>query len=130
MSQRSGFFESGLDRIRETVESASKELRRVQKQVDARRKALEKRVATQRRALEKRAQQRFDRVASRLRRSSLLKNAEAVREGATRQIEAGVESMLQALQIASRSDLERIDRKLSQLSRKLKDIEKGSEAAA
>lgn len=126
MSKRASLLETGLDRVRTTVATATKELRRVQKRVDAQRKTLEKRVATRRKALEKRASSVLDQV----RESSLVKTAEALRLGATRQIEARVESVLGVLQIPTRSELERIDRRLSQISRKLKDLERGSSVAA
>jgi len=131
MSQRStSLLETGLDRVRATVTTATKELRRVQKRVDVQRRTLEKRVASRRKALEKRAATELDRVLGQVRGSSLARTADALRLGATRQIEAGLETVLGALQIPTRSELERIDRKLAQISRKLKDLEKGSAAAA
>jgi hypothetical protein len=130
MSQRSSLIETGIDRVRTTVETATKEIRRVQKRVESQRKTIEKRVASQRKAFEKRAQAQLDRVVSQVRDSAIAKNAEALRAEATRRLEAGVETVLSVLPIASRSELERVDKKLSQISRKLKDLEKGSSAAA
>jgi hypothetical protein len=120
MSQRSSLIDTGLDRVRTTVASARKEIRRLQKRVEVQRKDLDKRVAIQRKAL--------GRAVSRVRATALVKNAEALRAEATRRFEAGVESVLGVLP-ASRSELERVDRKLTQISRKLKELERGSTAA-
>jgi hypothetical protein len=129
MSQRESLVQTGIDRVRTTVEStvngANKELRRVQKRLESQRKTFEKRFASQRKALEKRAQG----LVSQVRENPLIQRAEAIREGATRQLEATVETVLAAFPIATRSDVERIDRKISQLSRKLKEIEKDGAAA-
>ena len=49
---------------------------------------------------------------------------EAWRKDAAKQYESGIEAFLSALQIASKSDVQRIDRKISQLNRKLREMEK------
>ena len=45
-----------------------------------------------------------------------------MRKDAVKQIEQGVSDVLSALQIASRSDLQRVDRKISALSKQVKEM--------
>jgi len=118
MAQSMSLVQEGLDRVRSVVKSVDKELQRVQK-----------RVAAQRKQLEKRTSQQVDRTLTQLRESPLGQRAESLRSEASQRLEASVEGVLAALQIASKSDLQKIDRKLSQLTRKLKDIEKGAPTA-
>ena len=57
--------------------------------------------------------------------SPALKRLETLRKDVQQQLTDTADNLLRLLQIASRSDVERIDRKLSQLSRKLREIEEG-----
>ena len=57
-------------------------------------------------------------------RLPLARRVDQLRIDAERAIERSVDTFLGALQIASKSDLERIDKKLGQVSRKLKEIER------
>ncbi len=129
MAQRSSLVKDGLQRVRTAAEGLDHGLRRLQKRLDAQRKNLEKRVEQQRKAIEKRTQREFERLLVRLRGSKLAHRAETIREDAAQRLETGASTLLGALQIASKGDLDRIDRKLSQLSRKLKDLEKTGAAA-
>jgi polyhydroxyalkanoate synthesis regulator phasin len=56
------------------------------------------------------------------------KRIESWRKDATKQYESGVEAFLSALQIASKSDVQRIDRKISQLNRKLREMDRPKSA--
>ena len=67
-------------------------------------------------------------IVKQLRANSLVKRVQALPKNATRQIESGVDGLLSALRIASKADLQRIDRRLGQISRKLKDIERNRRA--
>ena len=129
MAQRSSLIQDGLQRVRTAVEGLDHGLRRLQKRLDAQRKNLEKRFETQRKAIEKRTQRQLEGLLARLRESKLGHRAETLREDAAQRLETGASALLGALQIASKGDLDRIDRKLSQLTRKLKDIEKNGAAA-
>ena len=44
----------------------------------------------------------------------------------TKQIEKNVDSLLEALNVASQSDLRRVNRKLSKIDKKLRELEKSS----
>jgi len=126
MAQQS-LVDTGVERVRTVVHDANRRIQRLQKQIDVRRKTVEKELSTRRRRLEQRTQKEVARLVARAQKLPLLKRASALREEASRQIESGVETVLGVFQIASRGELERIDRKLSQISRKLRELEKGIE---
>ncbi|MCC6642129.1 MAG: hypothetical protein IT386_13295 [Deltaproteobacteria bacterium] len=129
MAQQS-LVETGVERVRTAVTDANRRFQKLQKQLDARRKNVEKELTTRRRKLEQRAQKQVSRLVSRAQKLPLVKRATELGEDASRQIGTGVETLLGALQIASRGDLDRLDRKLNQISRKLRDLEKSSEEHA
>lgn len=129
MAQRSSFVQDGLQRVRTAAEGFDHSFRRLQKRLDAQRKSFEKRIESQRKTLERRTQRQLERLLVRLRESKLVHRAGTLREDATQRLETGASALLGALQIASKGDLDRLDRKLSQLSRKLKDIEKNGATA-
>ena len=70
-----------------------------------------------------RTRKQAKRMRTELRRYPVFKRVERLQADARRQIETGVDRFLGTFQIASKSDLDRIDRKLDRISRKLKDIE-------
>jgi hypothetical protein len=129
MAQRSTLVQDGLQRVRTAAESLDHRFRLLQKRLDAQRKSFEKRIESQRKTIERRTQRQLERLLARLRGSKLAHRAETLREDAAQRLETGASALLGALQIASKGDLDRIDRKLSQLTRKLKDIEKNGAAA-
>jgi hypothetical protein len=63
-------------------------------------------------------------VRSELGRLPLTRRIEQLRGEAERVAVRGVDLVLGALQIASKQDLDRIDRKLGQVSRKLREMER------
>jgi hypothetical protein len=129
MAQRSTLVQDGLQRVRTAAEVLDHRFRRLQKRFDAQRKSFEKRIESQRKSIERRTQHELERLLARLRESKLAHRAETLREDAAQRIEAGASTLLGVFQIASKSDLDRIDRKVSQLTRKLKDIEKNGATA-
>jgi len=120
---QTSLVEQSVDRVQDALRNLDKEFQRFQKQVKTRRRTLEKRIETQRKSIEKQARKQIKAV----RGSDVVKRAETLSSDLAEQLESGVETMLGALQIASKSDLERIDRKLNRLSRKLKELEKAEE---
>ena len=117
--------ESAVGNMRSAVKVANRRLQKLQKEIDGRRKSVEKDLRAGRRRLEQRTQREVSRLVARAEKLPLVKQATSFYGDASRQLEAGVETVLGALQIASRSEVERLDRKLSQVSRKLRDLEKG-----
>jgi hypothetical protein len=128
MAQQANFVQEGVDRVREAVSSIESDFQRVQqrveKQLSARRKAIEKQVKARRKNIEKKTQKQVQRLRSELKKNPYVKRAQGVVEDATKQWENGVDSVLGVLQVASRRDVSRIDRKLNQINRKLRDLEK------
>lgn len=118
MSQRNSLVQDGLERVRSAVTSLDREWKQVNK-----------RVTRRRHAIERQTQQQVTEIVSQLQRNPWVKRAQTLADDAQRQIGAGVGTVLGTLQIASKSDLERIDRRLAQIARKLKEIEK-KEAAS
>jgi len=125
MAQRStNLVQDGFQRVRTAAETLDRGFQRLQKRFDSQRKTLEKQLGSRRKALTKRTQAQVEQIVALVRDNALIQRAESLREDATRQLETRVGTLLGALSIASKGDLEKIDRKLSQISRKLRDLEK------
>jgi hypothetical protein len=124
------FVQDGVDRVREAVDSIYGEFQRVQKRIQAQRKAFEKRVVRQRTEIEKRTRKEVKRIQTEFRKNPVMKRAQSMADDATRQVEQGVERFLGTFQIASKSDVQRIDRKLTQLKKQLKVLETTKKAPA
>lgn len=121
-------------RVQEGVDQLKTRIRRIQRQVNTRRKALEKQLATRRKALERRAQKEIARVQKEIARQPLVKRAQkqadTLRAGAQSRLEAGVAGVLGAFPLATKGEIDRIDRKLRAIDRKLREMEKTGHAAA
>ncbi len=147
-NDRSSFVEDGIDRIQSAFQSVEDEFEKVQHRVDNGRKdfekrfrdgrkdfrksakKLQKRVETSRKDFEKQTENRVKSWQKELRRYAIVRRVEELAEDATKRLEDGMDSLLSNLQIASRSDVKKIDRKLSQLGRKLKTLEDERRPAA
>ncbi len=123
MSEQVSFVQEGVDRFNAAFERIDEERLRLQKQVQARRKSFGKQITSGRRDFEKSTRKQVKRLRTELRRYTVVKRAERLQADARRQIEERVDRWLGLLPLATRSDLERIDRKLDRISRKLKEIE-------
>ena len=126
MSEQVSLVQEGVDRLNEAFQSIDDEFQRVQKQLNTRRRSFEKQLTNRRKKAEKSTRKQLNRFQSELKSTPIYKRAESFRKDTTKQIESGVDSLLGLLQIASRGDLQRIDRKLTTLGRRLKEIEKAS----
>jgi len=115
-------------RVQEGVDQLKTRIRRIQRQVTTGRKALEKELTTRRKAIERRAQKEIARVQKEIARQPLVKRAQkqadTLRAGAQSRLEAGVAGLRAALPIATRGEIDRIDRKLRAIDRKLREMEK------
>lgn len=124
MAQQASFVQESVDRVRDTVASIESDLekaqKRVRKQIQTRSKAVEK----QRKKFEKQTQKRVNKLRTDIRKNSYVKRVQSVIDDATKQVEQGVDNVLKTLNIASKRDVGRIDRKLGQINRKLREIEK------
>jgi HD-GYP domain-containing protein (c-di-GMP phosphodiesterase class II) len=131
MAQQANFVQEGVDRLREAVSSIEGDLERmqdrVQEEFSTRRKSIEKQVSSSRKNFEKKTQKQVKRLRSELRKNTYVKRAQGVVDDATKQFEQGVDNVLEVLHVASKRDLSRIDRKLNQINRKLRDLEKAKQ---
>ena len=145
MAQEASIVQDGIDRFRDAFENIEDEFGRVQKQLRIRRRKLEKQLTANRKDLEKRLssgrkdiekrvesgrkdiEKRTKKLRTELRKNSAFKRLDdrfdGLRKDATKRYEDGVETILGTLQIASKGDVQRIDRKISQLTKKLKEME-------
>jgi hypothetical protein len=130
MTEQASIVQEGIDRFRDAFGNLEDELERVQKQIRTRRRRFEKQLDANRSAIEKRIssgrkdlEKRTRKLREDVRKNRAFQRLDSLRKDATRRYEEGVESLLGLLQIASKGDVQRIDRKISQLSRKLKDME-------
>jgi hypothetical protein len=130
MAKQASVVQDGVEQVREAVRVVDQGFRRIQKQVETRRRRLTKELTSRRRLIEKRAQRELGRLQKQIQKQPIVKRAEALRVGASERFERGVSSFLDALPIATKSDVERIDRKVSALGRKLKEMEKGQGSSA
>ncbi len=123
MAEHETLSEARESRINEAVQFFDDEFQRVQKELSARRKSLEKEFATKRKTVEKRTRKELKRFQSGLKKNSIVKRADAVRKDVTKQVETRVDTLLARMQIASKSDVQQINKKLTTLTRRLKAIE-------
>lgn len=119
MAEQANIVQESVDRVRAAFGSLEDEFGRVQRRLRARRRDLEKQLRSGRKDIEKRTRKLRSEVLG----SPALKRLDTLRKDVRQQLEGSVDTLLRVLQIASKNDVERIDRKLSQLSRKLREIE-------
>ncbi len=112
------------DRVNEAIESIGEQLQRAQKRFVDQTQNLEKQFQSGRREVERQTRQRVGKLRADLIRNPTVQRVGAAVIGARNQLETRVENVLGTFQIASKGDVERLDKKLSQISKKLKDLEK------
>lgn len=131
MEQQASFVQESVDRVREAVSTLEDDLesmqRRMQREFKARRKSIEKQVTSSRKDFEKKTQKQVRRLRTEFRKNTYVKRAQRAVDDATKQFEQGVDNILEVLHIASKRDLSRIDRKLNQINKKLRDLEKSKQ---
>jgi GTP:adenosylcobinamide-phosphate guanylyltransferase len=120
MTQQANFVQEGVDRLREAVSAIETDIERMQNRV-------QKEFKARRKDIEKRTQKQVKRLRTELRKNAYVKRAQGVVDDATKQFEQGVDSVLEVLNVASKRDLTRIERKLNQINRKLRDLEKAKQ---
>ena len=123
MEEHQTVSEARDSRINEAVQFVDDEFQRVQKELSVRRKSLEKEFETKKKTVEKRTRKELKRIQKELKKNPIVKRADEVRKDVTKQVETRLESILRLMQVASRSDVQRINKKLTTLNRRLKAIE-------
>ncbi len=123
MAEHETLSDASESRIDEAVQFFDDEFQRIQKELSARRKSLEREFTSKRKTVEKRTRKELKRIQSELKKNPIVKRADAVRKDVTKQVETRVDTLLARMQIASRSDMQRINKTLTALNRRLKAIE-------
>lgn len=124
MVQQANVVQEGVEQLRTAVRRVDRQFKRLQRQVETRRRQLEKEVVVRRKAIEKRAERELKRWQRQLQKQPLYQRAETLRSDATSRFQSGVASFLDALPIATKSEVARLDRKLASIHKKLRDLEK------
>jgi len=113
MPQQATFIDEGIDRIQSVFKDAESEIQKFQKRADKRRKEIRKN-----------AEKRSKDIQKQFRKMPAVKKASQIRADAQKQLDNGVESILGKLPVASRHDLDKMDRRIKTLTRKLNALEK------
>ena len=113
------FIEEGIDRIENTFKSIEKDFKRLQKRADRRR-----------RQFERQAEKRVKQIQTDFRKNRVVKRAEDLRGDAMKAIDAQVDSLLANLRIASQAEVLKLERKVAQLNKKVRELEKQSKPEA
>ena len=119
MSEQASLVQEGIDRFQSAVDTIDRDFRKFQKNLSG-----------QRKDFEKRTRKRLDQTFADVRKQPAYQRADDLRKDAAKRLEQGFERTLDALGVASRSEVQRLDRKLSQLAKKLRELEKGPEPLA
>jgi hypothetical protein len=131
MAEAQSLVDQGVDRVQDALKSADKEFQKIQRRVKTRRRSIERRIEAQRKSFEKNAQKQMKNAQKQIdaiRKNDLVKRVEALGNDVQEQLESGIETVLGVLQIASKADIERVDRKLNRISKKLKELEASPQA--
>jgi TolA-binding protein len=127
MAQQTSFVQDSVDRIQSATTNArdrvEEEVQKVQKELTARRKKVEKQLSSRRKKVEQKTRKQVKQLRSDIEKNPVVKELTRLRGEASKRVESTVDTVLGALQIASQSDLKKIDRKLSRISKRLKEIE-------
>jgi len=104
---------TGFDRFNDALRNLDDQMQDLREQFDDRRKDIEKEV-----------RQRADDVQSQLRKSPLYRRAEQVRKDWEEQISSARSSVYDVFGLATKSDIDKLNKKLNTISRKLTDLAK------
>jgi len=123
MTEQQTVSEARDSRIREAVQFVDDEFQRIQKELKARRKSVEREFASKRKDIEKRTRKELKRIETEIKKSPIVKRADEVRKDVGKQVETRFDAMLSMMQLATKSDVKRLNKKLNKLNRRLKTIE-------
>ena len=122
--QATSIVDEAGERITAARERVDSEISRIQKDLATRRKKIEKQLNSSRKNLEKQTRKQVKQIEKDLKKSDVVKTLESWRGQVEGLLEETLEGVLGALQVASKSDVKKIDRKLTKLTKRLKDIER------
>ena len=113
MEERANILDEGIDRVQSVWNSAEDEFDRLQKNLQKRRRQWEKETEKQ---------------VKKLRKTPLMKRAASIFEDAQRQVDRNVETFVGYFPVASSSEIKRLERRISQLTKKVNALEKANGA--
>lgn len=119
----STFVDESRERINAARDRVDSEIRRAQKQLNQRRKRIEAQLQRNRKTFEKRARKQVGQLRKEFEKNGLVKQLNRLRSDAEEQFENVMETLLGTVGIATRSDVSKIDRKLSKINKKLKEMD-------
>ncbi|MDJ0789884.1 MAG: hypothetical protein QNK05_24060 [Myxococcota bacterium] len=105
------------DRVENAVKTFEKDLKKLQKDADKRRKAFEKR-----------AEREVKKLQKQIDAHPVVKRAKSLRSDAVKTAQGQLDSLLGTFRIASQGEVERLEKKIGTLSRKLRAVEKNQAA--
>ena len=132
---QANIVQESIDRFQEAFESIDREVEKLQKnlrsrgkelekELESRRKGLEKRWNEGRKEFEKRAQEGGELLRTELSKSETYRRADEIRKDVNKFLAKGLEEVLGAVGLASKSDLTKLNRRLNQLSKKVRELER------
>ncbi len=140
----SNVFEEGRERFESALQDLEKDWKKFQKDAEKRRKELEKRAEKEVKRLQtefkksplfKRAQKRakqFEARAEEVREdiesTRAYQRVEGIRKDAEKAFDEQVENLFDTLRIASSTDVASLERKISRLNKKVRELEKAQAA--
>jgi ABC-type transporter Mla subunit MlaD len=117
-------FDQGIDRVQSTLKDLDREMQRVRRELSKRRRSLTRDLRSRRQSLERRAERQLRRLRTELRRNPAYKRAEALQADARRRVERQVDQLLGAFPLASKNEIESLERKVTRLTRRVRELEK------
>ena len=113
MQARANIIEESFERVQERFRSAGEELQKLQD-----------RATENRREFSKRTQERTEKVQKQLLKVPAIKAADDFRVEVFKQMEANMDEFLSRLPVASNTDIKKLERKVSTLTKKVRALEK------
>ncbi len=107
------------DRVETAVKTFEKDWKKFQKQAER-----------QRKTIEKRAEREVKKFQKQIDTNPVVKRARTLRDDAVKTFETQMDTLLGTFRIANRGEVEKLERKVGSLSRKIRQLEKAYEEEA
>ena len=117
-------LEQGFDRFQATFRDVDRQVQRVRRELGKRRRTIERGLKRRRTDLEKRATRQLRRVRSELRRNSTYRRAETLQAETRERIDRQIDQVLSSIPVASKSEVEGLEKRIARLTRRVRDLEK------
>ena len=117
-------LEQGFDRFQATFRDVDRQVQRVRRELGKRRRTIERGLKRRRTDLEKRATRQLRRVHSELRRNSTYRRAETLQAETRERIDRQIDQVLSSIPVASKSEVEGLEKRIARLTRRVRDLEK------